>query len=228
MFEPTEYVKKQLFAGTNQPRNFGAGTVYGSDLKAGAVVASRGVATADAKAKKSVTFTGTPVESKTVKVAINGTEVTYTTASTTLNTEVAAIATAIGSNATLAAIVSATSSSGKLLIEWKEKGIEGNAMEIVVTLGDGTGLTAGDVTVETIGQLVGDELIEIVDSDSATAALQKPIGVLCEDGSVGKTVSVAYTGEFNVDELKFADGDSINTFKKALREIGCFTRKVIE
>jgi len=226
MFEPTEYVQKQLFAGTNQPRNFGAGTVYGSDLKAGAVVASRGVATADAKAKKSVTFTGTPVASKTVKVAVNGTEVTYTTASTTLNTEVAAIATAIGNNATLAAIVSATSSSGKLLIEWKENGFDGNTMEIVVTLGDGTGLTAGDVTVETIGQLVGDELIEVVDSDSGTAALQKPIGVLCEDASVGKTATVAYTGEFNVDELKFADGDSINTFKKALREIGIFARPI--
>ena len=228
MFEPTEYTQKQLFAGTNQPRNFGAGTVYGSDLLAGSVVASRGVATADAKAKKSVTFSGTPVASKTVKVAINGTEVTYTTASTTLNTEVAAIATAIGNNTTLAAIVSATSSSGELIVEWKAKGVEGNAMEIVVTLGDGTGLTVGDVTVKTIGQLVGDELIEIVDSDSATAALQKPIGVLCEDASVGTTASVAYTGEFNVDELKFADGDSINTFKKALREIGCFARKVVE
>lgn len=226
MFEPTEYTQKHLFAGNNQSRNFGAGTVYGSDLQAGTVVASRGVATANAKAKKSVTFTGTPVASKTVKVAINGTEVTYTTASTTLNTEVAAIASAIGSNATLAAIVAATSSSGKLLIEWKENGIDGNAMEIVVTLGDGTGLTAGDVTVETIGQLVGDELIEVVDSDSGTAALQKPIGVLCEDASVGKTATVAYTGEFNVDELKFATGDSINTFKKALREIGIFARPV--
>lgn len=226
MFEPTEFNRKQLFADTIQPRNFGAGLIYGSDLKAGSVVASRGVATSASKAKKSVTFEGTPVASKTVKVKINGTEVTYTTASTTLATEVAAIATAIGNNATLAAIVTATSSTGKLNIEWKQTGFEGNNMEIVVTLGDGTGLTAGDVAVEVIGQSIGDELFGLADSDSATAALQDPVGVLTEDTEAGKFGTIAFTGTFNEDELVFAEGDSINNFRKALRKIGIFARPI--
>ena len=228
MFEPTEYTRKQLFADTIQPRNFGAGLIYGSDLKAGSVVASRGVATSATKAKKSVTFEGTPVASKTVKVEINGTEVTYTTASTTLATEIAAIATAIGNNATLAAIVTATSSAGKLNIEWKQTGFEGNSMEIVVTLGDGTGLTAGDVTVEVIGQSIGDELFEIADSDNATSALQDPVGVLTEDTEAGKFGNIAFTGCFNEDELIFAEGDTINNFRKALRKIGIFARPINE
>lgn len=228
MFEPTEFTRKQLFADTIQPRNFGAGLIYGTNLKAGSVVASLGVATSATKAKKSVTFEGTPVASKTVKVKINETEVTYTTASTTLATEIAAIATAIGSNATLAAIVSATSSAGKLNIEWKQTGFEGNSMEIVVTLGDGTGLTAGDVTVEVIGQSIGDELFEIADSDSATAALQDPVGVLTEDAEAGKYGTIAFTGSFNEDELIFAEGDTINNFRKALRKIGIFARPINE
>ncbi len=228
MFEPTEFTRKQLFADTIQPRNFGAGLIYGTNLKAGSVVASRGVATSATKAKKSVTFEGTPVASKTVKVKINGTEVTYTTASTTLATEIAAIATAIGSNATLAAIVSATSSAGKLNIEWKQTGFEGNSMEIVVTLGDGTGLTAGDVTVEVIGQSIGDELFGLADSDSATAALQDPVGVLTEDAEAGKYGTIAFTGSFNEDELIFAEGDTINNFRKALRKIGIFARPINE
>ena len=226
MFEPTEFNRKQLFADTIQPRNLGAGLIYGFDLKAGSVVASRGVATSASKAKKSVTFEGTPVASKTVKVKINGTEATYTTASTTLATEVAAIATAIGNNATLAAIVTATSSTGKLNIEWKQNGVEGNDMEIVVTLGDGVGITAGDVAVEVIGQSVGDELFEIADSDSATSALQDPVGVLTEDTAAGKFGTIAFTGSFNEDELIFAEGDSINNFRKALRKIGIFARPI--
>ena len=228
MFEPTEFTRKHLFADTIQPRNFGAGLIYGTDLKAGSVVASRGVCTSATKAKKSVTFEGTPVASKTVKVKINGTEVTYTTASTTLATEIAAIATAIGSNATLAAIVTATSSAGKLNIEWKQTGFEGNSMEIVVTLGDGTGLTAGDVAVEVIGQSIGDELFGLADSDSATAALQDPVGVLTEDAEAGKYGTIAFTGSFNEDELIFAEGDTINNFRKALRKIGIFARPINE
>ena len=226
MFEPTEYTRKPLFADDIQPRNTGAGLIYGADLERGSVVASRGVATSASKAKKSVTFEGTPVASKTVKVKINGTEVTYTTASTTLATEVAAIATAIGNNATLAAIVTATSSTGKLNIEWKQNGVEGNDMEIVVTLGDGVGITAGDVAVEVIGQSVGDELFEIADSDSATSALQDPVGVLTEDTAAGNYGEIAFTGCFNLDELKFAEGDTINNFRKALRKIGIFARPV--
>lgn len=228
MFEPTEYNRKQLFADTVQPRNFGAGLIYGTDLKAGSVVASRGVCASATKAKKSVTFEGTPVASKTIKVKINGTEVTYTTATTTLATEVAGVATAIGNNATLGAIVSATSSAGKLNIEWKQTGLAGNDMEIVVTLGDGTGLTAGDVTVEVIGQSVGDELFEIADSDNATSALQDPVGVLTEDTAAGKFGTIAFTGSFNENELKFAEGDTINNFRKALRKIGIFARPINE
>lgn len=228
MFEPIEFKDKKIFAGDVQPRNVGAGLIYNADLQAGSVVASRGVATSASKAKKSVTFTGTPVASKTVKVAVNGKEVTYTTASTTLATEVAGIKAAINGDSALSAIVTADSDSGKLTIEWKENGFAGNAMEIVVTLGDGTGLTAGAVTVEVIGQSVGDELFEIADSDSGTAALQDPVGVLLEDTEAGKYGSIAFTGEVDVAELKFAEGDSINNFLKALRKIGIFPRTVNE
>ena len=228
MFEPIAFENHKLFAGTTQPRNIGAGFIYGSDLKAGSVVASRGVATSASKAKKSVTFTGTPVASKTVKVAVNGKEVTYTTASTTLATEVAGIKAAINGDSALGAIVEADNASGKLTIEWKENGVDGNDMDIAVTLGDGTGLTAGAVTVETIGQSVGDELFEIVDSDSATAALQDPVGVLLEDTAAGKFGNIAFTGNVDVAELKFAEGDTINNFLKALRKIGIFPRTVNE
>lgn len=226
MFEPIEFKDNKIFAGDVQPRNVGSGLIYNADLEAGSVVASRGVATSASKAKKSVTFSGTPVASKTVKVAVNGNEVTYTTTSTTLNTEVAGLKAAINGDTALSAIVSADNSSGKLLIEWKENGFDGNAMEIVVTLGDGTGLTAGDVTVETIGQSIGDELFEIADSDSGTAALQDPVGVLLEDTKAGKFGSIAFTGEVDVSTLKFAEGDSINNFLKALRKIGIFPRTV--
>lgn len=228
MFEPIEFKDKKIFAGDVQPRNIGAGLIYNADLQAGSVVASRGVATSASKAKKSVTFTGTPVASKTVKVAVNGKEVTYTTASTTLATEVAGIKAAINGDSALGAIVEADNDSGKLTIEWKENGFAGNAMEIVVTLGDGTGLTAGAVTVEVIGQSIGDELFEIADSDSGTAALQDPVGVLLEDTEAGKYGSIAFTGEVDVAELKFAEGDSINNFLKALRKIGIFPRTVNE
>lgn len=228
MFEPIEYKEKKIFAGDIQPRNIGAGLIYGADLSAGSVVASRGVATSASKAKKSVTFAGTPVASKTVKVAVNGEEVTYTTVSTTLADEVAGLKAAINGDTALGAIVAATNASGKLSIEWKEAGLVGNDMEIVVTLGDGVGVTAGDVTVEVIGQSAGDELFEIVDSDSGTAALQDPVGVLLEDTKAGKFGSIAFTGEVDVAELKFAEGDSINNFLKALRKIGIFPRTVNE
>lgn len=225
MFESTVFENKRLFADTIQPRNFGAGLIYGADLKAGSVVASHGVCTSATKAKKSVTFTGTPVADKTIKVKINGTEVTYTTGSTTLATEVAGVATAIGANATLAAIVSATSSAGELNIEWKQTGFDGNDMEIVVTFGEGTGLTAGDVAVEVIGQSVGDELFEIANSNTS---LQSPSGVLIKDTKAGTYGTIAFTGSFNEAELKFAEGDTINNFRKALREIGIFARPINE
>ena len=228
MFEPTEYNRKKIFAGNTQPRNIGSGLIYGADLQAGSVVASRGVATSATKAKKSVTFTGTPVASKTIKVAVNGKEVTYTTASTTLATEVAGIKAAINGDSALSAIVTADNSSGKLTIEWKEAGLAGNDMVIVVTVGDGAGVEAGAVAVETIGQSVGDELFEIADSDSGTASLQDPVGVLIEDAAAGTYGTIAFTGEVDVAELKFAEGDSINNFLKALRKIGIFPRTVNE
>lgn len=228
MFEPTEYNRKKIFAGNTQPRNIGSGLIYGAALQAGSVVASRGVATSATKAKKSVTFTGTPVASKTVKVAVNGKEVTYTTASTTLATEVAGIKAAINGDSALSSIVAADNSSDKLTIEWKEAGLAGNDMVIVVTVGDGAGVEAGAVAVETIGQSVGDELFEIADSDSGTAALQDPVGVLIEDAAAGTYGTIAFTGEVDVAELKFAEGDSINNFLKALRKIGIFPRTVNE
>ena len=101
-------------------------------------------------------------------------------------------------------------------------------MGIVVTVGDGACVEAGAVAVETIGQSVGDELFEIVDSDSGTAALQDPVGILLEDTKAGKSGTIAFTGEVDVAELKFAEGDSINNFLKALRKIGIFPRTVNE
>lgn len=228
MFEPTEYNRKKIFAGNTQPRNIGSGLIYGADLQAGSVVASRGVATSATKAKKSVTFTGTPVATKTVKLSVNGNEVTYTIASTTLADEVAGLKAAINADNVLKNIVAATNSAGKLLIEWKETGFAGNDMVIVVTVGDGAGVEAGAVAVETIGQSVGDELFEIADSDSGTAALQDPVGVLIEDAAAGTYGTIAFTGEVDVAELKFAEGDSINNFLKALRKIGIFPRTVNE
>lgn len=228
MFEPIVFENKKIFAGDTQPRNIGSGIIYGADLQAGSVLASRGVATSATKAKKSVTFTGTPVATKTVKLSVNGNEVTYTIASTTLADEVAGLKAAINADNVLKNIVAATNSTGKLLIEWKETGFAGNDMVIVVTVGDGAGVEAGAVAVETIGQSVGDELFEIVDSDSGTAALQDPVGVLLEDTKAGKSGVIAFTGEVDVAELKFAEGDSINNFLKALRKIGIFPRTVNE
>lgn len=228
MFEPTEYTEKHLFAGNNQPRNFGAGTVYGSDLKAGSVVATYGVATADAKAKKSITYTGaSPVATKKVAVTIGDKTFEYTIANSDTVTDIAAGLKALINNAsTGSALVTASNTSGKLELEAKEYGVDGNSIAISSVAEAGSDVTVGDLTVETKGQVIGDELIEIVDSDNATAALQDPIGVLVEDTPAGKTGTIAYTGEFNVDELKFASGDTINTFKKALRKIGIFARPV--
>lgn len=221
----TEYNK--LIAG-DYPIVREAVTIAGAaELKAGTVLASHGVAASATKAKKSVTFTGTPVASKTIKVAVDGTEVTYTTASTTLATEVAGIKAAINADNTLKNIVAATNSDGKLSIEWKAAGKAGNDMEIVVTVGDGAGVEAGDVAVEVVGEDVGDERFEIVDSGSGTAALQEPAAVLLEDAAPGETKLAAFSGEFNQAELIFKDGQSINNFKVKLRKIGIFAKACI-
>lgn len=221
----TEYNK--LIAG-DYPIVREAVTIAGAaELKAGTVLASHGVAASATKAKKSVTFTGTPVASKTIKVAVDGTEVTYTTASTTLATEVAGIKAAINADNTLKNIVAATNADGKLSIEWKTAGKAGNDMEIVVTVGDGAGVEAGDVAVEVVGEDVGDERFEIVDSGSGTAALQEPAAILLEDALPGETKLVAFSGEFNQAELIFKDGQSINNFKVKLRKIGIFAKACI-
>ena len=221
----TEYNK--LIAG-DYPIVREAVTIAGAaELKAGTVLASHGVAASATKAKKSVTFTGTPVASKTIKVAVDGNEVTYTTASTTLATEVAGIKAAINADNTLKNIVAATNSDGKLSIEWKAAGKAGNDMEIVVTVGDGAGVEAGDVAVEVVGEDVGDERFEIVDSGSGTAALQEPAAVLLEDAAPGETKLAAFSGEFNQAELIFKDGQSINNFKVKLRKIGIFAKACI-
>lgn len=99
------------------------------------------------KAKKSVTFTGTPVSSEDVVVSVNGNEVTYTTSSTTLADEIAGIAAAINADNALKQIVLASASTGKLILQWKGAGT-GDDMDVAVEVGE-SGLTAGDVTVET-------------------------------------------------------------------------------
>ena len=221
----TEYNK--LIAG-DYPIVREAVTIAGAaELKAGTVLASHGVAASATKAKKSVTFTGTPVASKNIKVAVDGNEVTYTTASTTLATEVAGIKAAINADNTLKNIVAATNSDGKLSIEWKTAGKSGNDMEIVVTVGDGAGVEVGDVAVEVVGEDVGDERFEIVDSGSGTAALQEPAAVLLEDAAPSETKLAAFCGEFNQAELIFKDGQSINNFKVKLRKIGIFAKACI-
>jgi hypothetical protein len=100
-------------------------------------------------------------------------------------------------------------------------------MEIVVTVGDGAGVVAGDVTVEVVGEDVGDERFEIVDSGSGTAALQEPAAVLLEDALPGETKLAAFTGEFNQAELVFKEGQSINNFKANLRKLDIFAKVCI-
>lgn len=195
----------------------------GGEFKKGSVLASRGVATAAVKAKQSVTFSGTPVASKTIKVKAAGKEVSYTTSTTTLNTEVSSLASAINNDSAMGDLVTATASSGKLSIEYDVAGSAGNdALGIEVTLGDGVGVTAGDVAVEVIGQDVGQEIFELVDSDNGTSALQTPVAVLLEDGNGGEYKAAAFAGKFNASKLVFSEGDTINNFKVALRKIGIF------
>lgn len=200
------------------------GAFIGSgSLKKGSVLASRGVSVAAVKAKKSVTFTGTPVASKTITVKVCGKTVTYTTSSTTLATEVSGIASAINADSAASAIVTASASTGKLNVEFDTAGYAGNSeLTIEVTVGDGAGVTAGAVAVEVIGQDVGQEIFELVDSDSGTEALRVPVAVLLEDAEGGEFKLAAFAGDFNKDKLLFAEGDSLNNFKAAMRKIGIF------
>ena len=219
MFEPIN-IKAQplLVAGAGQPVN-DAGGIINATLERGAVLASTVIAS-DAKAKKSITFTGTPVSGKEVVVTIDGNVVRYTTGSTTLATEVTGIKAAINE----AAIgVTATSATGKLSIEVDEKGITGNSLKVSVEAGE-SGLVAGALAVETIGGLAGQEIFDAVDSGSGTAELQKPIAVLAEDAVQGECKRVIFTGCFWADALKFKAGQSLASFKKDLRKLGIFTK----
>ena len=193
----------------------------------GTVLASYGVATSAVKAKKSITFTGTPVASEAVKIKINGQEVSYTTTSTTLNTEVAGLKAAINAASTGAgAIVTADNSSGKLTLEVKAAGKAGNDLEVEFTAGD-SGMVAGNLTVEVVGEDLGDERFTAADTGSGTSALQTPVAILLEDAEAGDFKTVAFCGEFNKDALKFASGMSLNNFKVALRKIGIFAKACI-
>lgn len=203
-------------------------TSYAGNLKKGTVVTTRGVAAADAKAKKSVTFSGSPTATKKVAVTIGGVKFEYTIAADDTATLVAAGLKALINNATTGSkLVTADNTSGKLELEAKDNGVEGNYIEIVATPGDGSGVTAGDVTVETVGQLAGEELVEIVDAESGTAAYQEPAGVLLEDIDEGKSGVAAFTGEFNAAALIFKEGQSINNFKVKLRKIGIFAKDCV-
>jgi hypothetical protein len=204
-------------------------TVYEGSLKKGTVVTTRGVAAADAKAKKSITFTGaTPVATKKVAVTIGGVKFEYTIANSDTVTDIAAGLKALINNAsTGSALVAADNTSGKLELEAKEKGSAGNYIEIIAAPGADSGVTAGDVTVETVGQLTGDELVQIVDAESGTAAYQEPAAVLLEDCEAGGSCAAAFTGEFNAAALIFKEGQSINNFKVKLRKIGIFAKDCV-
>lgn len=218
MLEPI-YVKDTPLVVPGSSVHRGAGIIVAA-LAAGTVLASAGIATADVKAKKSVTFGGSAVAEKTATIVINGTTVTYTTTSTTRATEVAGIAAAI--NGACSDVV-ATASSDKLSVEAVAAGYDGNALTIEFTAGE-SGLTAGDVTVEATGILAGDERFDAVDATSNTASEKAPSAILLEDAKAGETKAVGYDGDYFEDALKFRAGQSLVNFKKGLREIGIFTR----
>lgn len=217
MFEPTVFENRPLIADTVQPVNRAGGYIMAA-LKAGSVLCST-VKTAAAKAKKSITFTGAPISGKTVSILLNGAEIAYTTGSTTLATEITGIANAI--NAAAGDEVTASASAGKLSIEAKANGLNGNTISIVAVV-EGSGLTAGAVAIDVVGCEVGDEVFEIVDSTSETNNI--PCAVLLEDAEAGEIKSVAFTGCFISSALKFKAGQSLASFKKTLRTIGIFTK----
>ena len=205
------------------------GFIYGADADAGTVLASAGVATSAVAAEKSVTFTGaTPVATKKVAVTIGGVKFEYAIAVSDSVTDIAAGLKALINNATTgSALVTADNTSGKLELTAKTAGWAGNNISVVAEPAADSGVTAGDVTAEAVGQDKGQEFWSIVDSDSATSALQTPKAVLLEDAKANTVAKIAYCGEFAESKLKFSDGDDIDTFKDALRSRGMYVKKVI-
>ena len=157
------------------------GFIYGADAERGTVLASAGVSAV--AAEKSITFTGaTPVATKKVAVTIGGVKFEYTIAESDTVSDIAAGLKALINNATTGStLMEADNSSGKLTLEAKTAGYAGNSISIVAAPAEDSGVTAGDVTVEAVGQDKGQEFWSIVDSDSATSALQNPKAVLLED-----------------------------------------------
>ena len=205
------------------------GFIFGADAERGTVLASAGVATSAVAAEKSITFTGaTPVASKKVAVTIGGVKFEYTIAESDTVSDIAAGLKAVINNASTGSeLMEADNSSGKLTLEAKTAGYAGNDISIVAAPAADSGVTAGDVTVEAVGQDKGQEFWSIVDSASATSALQNPKAVLLEDAKANTVAKIAYCGEFAESMLKFSDGDGIETFKDAMRARGMYVKKVI-
>lgn len=206
------------------------GFIFGADAEAGTVLASAGVPTSAVAAEKSITFTGaTPVATKKVAVTIGGVKFEYAIAESDTVSDIAAGLKALINNATTgSALVTADNTSGKLELAAKTAGWAGNNITIVAEPADDSGVTAGDLTVETTGQDKGQEFWSIVDSDSATAALQNPKAVLMEDAKANTFAKIAYCGEFAESLLVFSDGDDVDTFKDAMRARGMYIKKIID
>ena len=203
--------------------------IHAGSPKRGTVLGARAVAGSAVAAKKSITFTGgSPVATKKVSVTIGGVKFEYAIVATNTVTDIAAgLKAAINNASTGSALVEADNTSGKLELTAKTAGYAGNNITIVAEAEDGSGVTVGDLTVETIGQDKGQELFQIVDSDNAVAELRNPKAVLLEDATAGGTALAAFCGEFKESALIFDTGDSLATFKDAMRARGMYTKKVI-
>ena len=204
--------------------------IHSGNLKRGTVLGARAVAGAAVAAEKSITFTGaSPVATKKVSVTIGGVKFEYAIVATNTVTDIAAgLKAAINNASTGSALVTADNTSGKLELTAKTAGYAGNNISIEYAAEDGSGVTVGDLTVETIGQDKDQELFQIVDSDNAVSELQKPKAVLLEDAVAGSYAKAAFCGQFRESKLIFDTGDSLATFKDAMRARGMYVKKVLE
>ena len=203
--------------------------IHSGNPKRGTVLGARAVAGSAVAAEKSITFTGgSPGATKKVSVTIGGVKFEYAIVATNTVTDIAAgLKAAINNASTGSALVTADNTSGKLELTAKTAGYAGNNITIVAAAEDGSGVTCGDLTVETIGQDEGQELFQIVDSDNAVSELQKPKAVLLEDATAGHSAKAAFCGEFDESKLVFDTGDSLATFKDAMRARGMYAKKII-